>query len=107
MISTHILDTAIGLPASGVYVTLEKNNKNQWIELESHYTDKDGRIKFSIEGAIGLYQLHFHAGDYFKHKDIESFYTSIPVVFQIQDLNRSYHVPLLLNPFGYSTYRGS
>ena len=105
MISTHILDTTSGMPASNVEVKLLKLNGQEWSELEVQKTNADGRSVFSKAENPGVYRLQFMVEDYFSGK--ESFYTQIPVVFKITSTNRKYHVPLLLNPFGYSTYRGS
>jgi 5-hydroxyisourate hydrolase len=107
MISTHILDTSLGNPASDVEVKLEKQNGSQWITLTSEKTNKDGRIVFSTPAEAGTYRLEFQIEPYFKRNKLSSFFPEATVVFSISDVNRKYHVPLLLNPYGYSTYRGS
>lgn len=107
MISTHILDTSIGNPAAGVKVTLEKEVNGQWTILANAQTNDDGRHAFDIPFEPGNYRLQFYTTDYFKKSKQESFFLDTPVAFAINDTNRKYHVPLLLNPFGYSTYRGS
>ena len=107
MISTHILDTSLGLPAPGVNVVLEKRTGGNWGILSKDTTNSDGRITFANRQETGTYRLIFEVEPYFQSRQISSFFTEIPVVFSISDTNRKYHVPLLLNPFGYSTYRGS
>lgn len=107
MISTHILDTSLGRPASNVIVDLEISDGSKWIHLESHPTNQDGRIVFQSPPQAGAYRLTFQIEAYFKKNSLPIFFTSAPVVFTIQDTMRKYHVPLLLNPYGYSTYRGS
>lgn len=105
MISTHVLDTSNGSPAANIKVQLQIMSQNTWIDLETKTTNADGRINFEKASNPGTYQLIFSTGDYFAN--IPTFYQDIPVVFHITDTKRKYHVPLLLNPFGYSTYRGS
>jgi 5-hydroxyisourate hydrolase len=107
MISTHILDTSQGRPAASVRVTLEKQNKNAWEVLATELTNADGRIQFQIPASAGIYRLVFATEAYFQAQKLPSFFSDIPVHFNISDTQRKYHVPLLLNPFGYSTYRGS
>lgn len=104
-ISTHVLDTSLGKPAQGIQVELESGGAI----VGSGTTDDDGRVKDLAAAAslrAGDYRLTFSVGDYFKRTGRESFYTSITVDFRITD-SAHYHVPLLLSPFGYSTYRGS
>lgn len=106
LITTHILDTAIGKPAAKVPVTLFKLQDQQWIELASADTDADGRImQWPVDDAqltYGTYKLNFNIAAY----DGDSFYPFAEVCFKRRD-DRHHHVPLLLQPFGYSTYRGS
>jgi len=109
-LTTHILDTTLGKPAAGVLIVLYQQNSNDWKEIVRGITNHDGRItdwlpKDSVLPA-GCYKLKFETGDYFKKGMILAFYPFIEVVFNITDASH-YHVPLLLNPFGYSTYRGS
>jgi 5-hydroxyisourate hydrolase len=109
MISTHILDTTKGLAAAGVKITLEKkedSDKNgAWKKIGEGATNSDGRLAFDIPKDKGTYKLEFHIEDYFKGS--EHFFLNTPVIFQITNTERKYHVPLLLNPYGYSTYRGT
>ncbi len=111
MISTHILDTSRGRPAEGVSVTLEQGlepgSSDHWKILSCEKTNADGRINFPNEIEAGTYRLRFEVDPYFKAMNTTGFFTDIPVTFRIAELSRHYHVPLLLNPFGYSTYRGS
>lgn len=107
MISTHILDTSLGNPAAGVEVKLEREVGGAWKEVSKQATNADGRIAFNNAAEAGNYRLTFDIEGYFKKSGRESFFLAVPVAFRITDVNRKYHVPLLLNPFGYSTYRGS
>ena len=111
-ISTHILDTARGTPASGVHIVLEfQNIDDSWTQLAEAWTDEDGRVKpfFLVETHLsaGTYRLVFDTEAYFSGQDIEYFYPQVTVVFKIDESPQHYHVPLLISPFGYSTYRGS
>jgi 5-hydroxyisourate hydrolase len=107
MISTHILDTSIGNPAAGVKVTLELFLNNEWKQIGEGCTNDDGRYAFDVERKEGKYRIHFFTQDYFQKSGTQHFFLDTPVAFNIVDTNRKYHVPLLVNPFGYSTYRGS
>jgi len=109
-ITTHILDTAIGRPAAGVRVVLEKQGAEGFTMLGEGVTDADGRIADLMEpGTLteGVHKLTFYVGAYLQDSGCKGFYPQIPVVFEIASTEEHYHVPLLLNPFGYSTYRGS
>jgi 5-hydroxyisourate hydrolase len=110
-ITTHILDTSLGRPAAGVAVALERLDPDQaWRTIGRGQTDADGRNKaLMAPGALkpGTFRLLFEVGDYFRKSGRPSFYPSVTVVFEIVDATQHYHVPLLLNPYGYSTYRGS
>ena len=107
MISTHILDTSLGVTAQGVVVELAKYENEKWQEIASDKTNSDGRIVFNCAPQAGVYRLKFKVEDYFLKNKITPFFIVTPVVFKIEDTSRKYHIPLLLNPFGYSTYRGS
>ncbi|MFZ4714936.1 MAG: hydroxyisourate hydrolase [Bacteriovoracaceae bacterium] len=107
MISTHILDTSNGTPAQAVRVSLEKRNDHEWIVVDTNQTNDDGRIVFNSNYEAGVYRLLFEVEEYFARTARPSFFMTTPVVFKIDDVSRKYHVPLLLNPYGYSTYRGS
>jgi 5-hydroxyisourate hydrolase len=105
MISTHILDTGLGLAAANVAITLETKQGNDWVKVGSGVTNTDGRLSFDIPKVAGDYRLNFALEDYFKGR--ESFFLNTPVAFRISNTDRKYHVPLLLNAYGYSTYRGT
>ena len=110
-ITTHILDTSLGKPAKGVRVTLSGNNGGRWSELGAGETNSDGRVSDLLESDSSLppgeYRLWFDTGSYYKDLGIEAFYPFVEIAFNIEGDGQHYHVPLLLNPFGYSTYRGS
>ena len=107
MISTHILDTSLGHPAKDVNVELALHDGKEWKLLASENTNADGRIVFNTPFEKGTYRLKFKTEDYFLKNNQTAFFVVAPVVFNITDTSRKYHIPLLLNPFGYSTYRGS
>ncbi|XP_052899935.1 5-hydroxyisourate hydrolase, partial [Anopheles moucheti] len=112
-LSTHILDTTRGKPATEVPVTLHYRTSSQtWTKISTGITDSDGRFRsFFTEGQSalekGVYKLHFDVGPYFRGRSVESLYPFIEIVFNVSDPLQHYHIPLLLNPFGYTTYRGS
>jgi 5-hydroxyisourate hydrolase len=110
-ITTHVLDTARGQPAAGVPVVLEYNSTGGWTEIGSGQTDEDGRLRTLLAPdfalAEGAYRLHFDTSRYFSSQQSESFYPMVTVAFIVADAAQHYHVPLLLSPYGYSTYRGS
>lgn len=110
-ISTHILDTARGTPAADVSVSLYRLKNNQWDCLGEGKTNTDGRVSDLCEQQInlsaGIYKMHFASGDYFSTMGDAVFYPYAEVVFVIGKNTAHYHIPLLLSPFGYSTYRGS
>lgn len=109
-ITTHVLDTAIGRPAAGVRVELERHDGGTFAPLATGVTNDDGRVADLLApGTLerGTYRLTFHVGEYLATQGRDGFYPHVPVVFEITATDEHYHVPLLLNPFGYSTYRGS
>ena len=110
-ITTHVLDTSRGKPASSVAVTLELQSDQGWQVLGQGTTDADGRLKSLLPDdfafAAGVYRLTFATGAYFAAQNGESFYPQVSISFIVHDATQHYHVPLLLSPFGYSTYRGS
>jgi 5-hydroxyisourate hydrolase len=109
-ITTHVLDTARGRPATGVRVSLSVRSGERWTELASATTDSDGRIADLLPNrpptVAGTYRLRFEVGEYFAAQGVSAFYPYVEVVFAIHD-DRHHHVPLLIGPFGYTTYRGS
>jgi 5-hydroxyisourate hydrolase len=110
VISTHVLDTATGRPAAGLAVALSRRGANgAWTALGNAVTDDDGRVREMSAGPVdaGDYRLEFATGAYFKSAGTAGFYPEVSVVFSVTDPNANHHVPLLLSPFGYSTYRGT
>ena len=109
-LTTHVLDTALGRPAQGVAVELEAQRDGAWQPLARGRTDADGRCSNLLEpGSLesGIYRIHFALDDYFRASGRQSFYPEASIVFRVGDPAEHYHVPLLLAPFGFSTYRGS
>lgn len=111
-ITTHVLDTAAGRPARGVPVKLEVQKTGRgWVALAERTTDADGRVRDLVadgsELDAGTYRLTFGTGAYFAAQGLETFFPEATVAFEVRDPSQHHHVPLLLSPFGYSTYRGS
>ena len=112
-ITTHVLDTALGRPAAGLNISLEiESDGGGWEALGAAVTNADGRLDTSLvpEGQTlqrKTYRIKFDTGAYFAASGTEAFYPEVTVVFRIASPDQHYHVPLLLSPFGYSTYRGS
>lgn len=110
-VTTHVLDTARGAPARGVPVTLERRQESgAFLAIGGGETDGDGRLKAPLhDGSLdpGVYRITFDSAVYFRARGCETFYPGVSVLFEIHDPEQHYHVPLLLSPFGYSTYRGS
>jgi 5-hydroxyisourate hydrolase len=111
-ISTHILDTVHGKPAKDVAVRLEKQSINgDWQQLTSVRTDQDGRcgqlLPHGEELSPGVYRLTFEIGSYYALQKIDTLYPVVQVTFQARDGESHFHIPLLLSPNGYTTYRGS
>lgn len=104
-ISTHILDTSVGRPAPGVAVELSHDEQ----VLGSGVTDADGRLMELGPARLeaGTYRLRFATGEYFERTGGETFYPSVSIDFSVADPAEHFHVPLLISPFGFSTYRGS
>jgi 5-hydroxyisourate hydrolase len=111
-ISTHILDLVHGKPANDVPVRLEKQNASgDWRRLTSARTDQDGRCAQLLpEGealSAGVYRLIFDTGSYYAEQKIDTLYPAVEVTFRVRDGEAHFHIPLLLSPNGYTTYRGS
>lgn len=110
-ITTHILDTTKGCPAAGVPVKLEIEKDGSFLELARGTTNSDGRVPDLLPSepplACGRYRIRFETAAYFSANQTKGFYPYVEVVFEIENSNQHYHVPLLLSPFGFSTYRGS
>ena len=111
-ITTHVLDTSLGKPAVGMHAALEtRTDETTWRNLSEGVTDADGRINHLMPGNSrllpGVYRITFDTRAYFRGKNVDTFYPSVIIMFEIKDLTSHYHVPLLISPHGYSTYRGS
>ncbi len=111
-ITTHVLDTSTGRPAGGVPVDLEfQTGEQAWKTLGHGTTDSDGRVSTLLPAgakpATGAYRLTFDTSVYFRSRNQQVFYPQVAVVFSVIDPAQHYHIPLLLSPYGYSTYRGS
>ena len=108
-VSTHVLDASLGHPAAGVAVTLSRL-ADGWLDVESGVTDSDGRRRFFADTPGGTYRLQFATGAYFAARAVDAFYPEVTVTFTVPQAGTGtghLHVPLLLSPFAYSTYRGS
>ncbi|MEJ7706430.1 MAG: hydroxyisourate hydrolase [Nocardioidaceae bacterium] len=107
-VTTHVLDSAAGKPAAGVGVILGQGAEGA-VQIADATTDADGRVTELGPDRLepGTYRLRFDVGSYFSGRGQETFYPEIVVIFTLGDSNQHYHVPLLLSPFSYSTYRGS
>ena len=108
-ISTHILDAVAGRPATGVSVALSMlDSGGSWLAVEAGVTDADGRFPFAAQTSAGVYRLAFATGPYFAARELTAFYPEVTIAFTVAgDPPGHYHVPLLLSPYAYSTYRGS
>jgi 5-hydroxyisourate hydrolase len=111
-ITTHVLDTARGRPAEGVPIVLDRRSADGgWGEAGRGTTDADGRCRSLLpDGSAlepGVYRLVFDTSAYFRARGQEAFYPSVSIAFEVRNPGEHYHVPLLLSPYGYSTYRGS
>ena len=110
MISTHVLDLMAGRPASGVRVTLARFDNDAWTVIGGAVTNRDGRVK-SVSGSrrlkAGIYELSFETGAYFKKRKTRAFHPWVTITVHVADAGAHYHVPLLLSPYGYTTYRGT
>ena len=108
-VTTHILDTGAGRPAAGVAVSLWAAGPDGWDRVGEGTTDADGRVGSLGPEQLtrGTYRIDFATGDYFAATGTETFFPSVSLTFALTDAAQHYHVPLLLSPFAYSTYRGS
>jgi 5-hydroxyisourate hydrolase len=111
-ITTHVLDLTRGVPAAGIDVTLERaDSAGSFTRIGRATTDSGGRVRTfgDTAGDIrpGRYRLTFRVDSYFEQLGVECFFPEIVVMFEVKGADTSHHVPLLLSPFGYSTYRGS
>jgi 5-hydroxyisourate hydrolase len=111
-ISTHVLDTALGKPAGGVPVRLERRDKDgRWTTLGSASTDAEGRCAQLLAElqpvTDGLYRLVFDTATYYASQNVAGFYPVVEITFEVRTGDSQFHIPLLLSPNGYTTYRGS
>jgi 5-hydroxyisourate hydrolase len=111
-LSTHVLDAVTGRPAAGVQVRLERGADAGWVAAGDGQTGPDGRLRLSGDGGVaeyqpGVYRITFASGAYFLARGSASFYPEVTITFEMTEPGEHYHVPLLLSPFAYSTYRGS
>jgi 5-hydroxyisourate hydrolase len=110
-ISTHVLDLVSGRPAAAIAVRLHRHDHGSWRAIVAHRTDDNGRVTDLLGGKEelkrGFYRLRFGARAYFRAKEIESFHPFIDIIFEVRNPQEHYHVPLLITPHSYSTYRGS
>ncbi|MEZ4316641.1 MAG: hydroxyisourate hydrolase [Myxococcota bacterium] len=109
-LTSHVLDTALGRPARGIAVLVERSTGDDWTLLARGTTNDDGRVPDLLSpGAfdVGTYRVTFLTGPYLEAQGNPAFYPHVTVVFRVDAPDEHYHIPLLLSPFGYSTYRGS
>ena len=110
MITTHVLDTAAGRPGKAIAIELERDDGGSWQRVGAGVTDDDGRLRTLTPAgpvAAGTYRIRFHTAAYFAAQGISGFFPVVEIQFTVADGAQHYHVPLLLSPYGYSTYRGS
>jgi 5-hydroxyisourate hydrolase len=108
-ITTHVLDTSIGRPAAGVRVRLYRCAGATWVDVAVGETDADGRCRTLLQEALatGSWRLTFDTGSYFARRGVQAFYPEVAITFVVEDATQHFHVPLLVSPFSFSTYRGS
>ncbi|MDF0605486.1 hydroxyisourate hydrolase [Neisseriaceae bacterium TC5R-5] len=110
-LSVHVLNLQDGLPSAGVEVRLEKQDDMQWTLLNKGVTNEQGRISALYpEGKPlekGIYRVTFQTGKWFKEHQSTTFFPEIPVVFEVDGKLPHYHIPLLISPYGFSSYRGN
>jgi 5-hydroxyisourate hydrolase len=110
-ITTHVLDTALGRPAAGIHVQLQVGEGRVWRPIAEGKTDADGRLRSLTDNAqpldSGVYRLVFDTGSYFNEAGTTAFHPRVTVEFTVDSAASHYHVPLLISPFGYTTYRGT
>jgi 5-hydroxyisourate hydrolase len=109
-ITCHVLDTSLGQPVAGLSVSLALLEAGEFKAMGQGITDQDGRVKQLLGDAalsLGVYRLSFETGAHYRRAGRDSFYERIEIQFHVANASQHYHVPLLLSPYGYSTYRGS
>lgn len=108
-VTTHVLDTSTGKPATNVAARLERVTESGSALLGESVTNADGRIADLLDGPLerGRYRITFKTGAYFAERGVTCFFPEVSILFEVSEPAQHHHVPLLLSPFGYSTYRGS
>ncbi|WP_028456334.1 hydroxyisourate hydrolase [Chitinilyticum litopenaei] len=110
-LSVHVLNLQDGLPSAGVTVKLEKQDGKNWAVLNSATTNEQGRITALYPNdkklEKGVYRVTFQTGEWFARQNASTFFPEIPVIFNVDAAVPHYHIPLLLSPYGFSTYRGN
>ncbi len=110
-LSVHVLNLENGLPSANVEVVLEKSSGDQWIKLNQKLTGENGRITalYPENKALekGVYKVTFKTEVWFNQQKQQTFFPEVPVIFKVDGTVKHYHIPLLLSPYGYSTYRGN
>jgi 5-hydroxyisourate hydrolase len=110
MITTHVLDIAAGRPGAAIAIELDRQDATGWARVGAGVTDDDGRLRTLTPAgpvAPGVYRIRFHTAAYFSAHHQTGFFPVVEIQFSVADGAQHYHVPLLLSPYGYSTYRGS
>jgi len=110
MITTHVLDTSLGKPGAGIAIELERDDSGVWHLIGGGITDADGRLKtLTAPGPVmpAHYRIRFQTGQYFAAQNVVGFFPVVEIQFTVVDGEAHYHVPLLLSPYAFSTYRGS
>ncbi|NIG13572.1 hydroxyisourate hydrolase [Pantoea sp. Cy-640] len=110
-LSVHVLNLQTGVPTAGIEVELDKKQGEEWVKLAQGTTNEQGRITALYpagqKAQTGIYRVIFKTGDYYKKNSQPTFFPEIPVMFNLDNADQHYHIPLLLSQYGYSTYRGN
>jgi len=113
-VSSLVLDTTSGLPAKGIKVEMHRkkqdNEEESWCKVAEKVTNDDGKASGFTDDEdfeVGVYRMIFHTEEYFTKDNVETFYPHVEIVFYVKDPKAHFHIPLLLTPFGFTTYRGS
>ncbi|KTR98447.1 hydroxyisourate hydrolase (plasmid) [Pantoea dispersa] len=110
-LSVHVLNLQTGVPTAGIEVELDKKQGEEWVKLAQGTTNEQGRIPALYpagqKAQTGIYRVIFKTGDYYKKNAQPTFFPEIPVMFNLDNADQHYHIPLLLSQYGYSTYRGN
>jgi 5-hydroxyisourate hydrolase len=106
-LSTHVLDAMTGMPAQGVLVTVMQRVDDRWVRVANRRTDIDGRVRELSAPGVGVHRIGFDTAAYFAERGVRAFYPEVTITFEVVDAAAHHHVPLLLSPFAFSTYRGT